>query len=316
MNSIFIDKIALIFDFKSLALILSLTGFFLLFIKSYYKEKEIRSFTEFHKKTTENIISGSNSDYYPFFKDDRLNTVENNMRSIEKYINSEKNIIIEDKHKLQTIISDISHQAKTPIANIKMINEILLSRNLDKHQSKEFIKSMDREVSKLDFLMQSMVTMSFLETGIMKFNSKVLPIYDTILSSLNSSMSLINEKEINIEVICSEDILVKHDPKWTAEAIYNVINNAAKFSPFKGNITIEAVQGQFYTSISIRDNGAGISNGNIRNIFSKFYSKGDENGSGIGLHLTERIIKGQNGYINVNSEINHGSEFILYLPND
>ncbi len=316
MYSLFINKSDPFFYLKILTLILFLTGFVILVSKLYYKKKEVSEFIEFHKKATTNIISGTNIDYYPFFKDDRLNKMENNIKSIEKYINNERNIIIEDKHNLQAIISDISHQVKTPIANIKMINEILLSRNLDEEQSNEFIKSMDREINKLDFLMQSMITISFLETGIMRFNSKISPIYDTILSSLNSTMSLINEKEIDIEVICSEDILVKHDPKWTIEAIYNVINNAAKFSPTKGTIIIQVVQGQFYTSISIKDNGTGIPNENIKDIFNKFYSKDNKNGSGIGLHLTEKIIKGQNGYINVNSEINNGSEFILYLPNN
>lgn len=175
---------------------------------------------------------------------------------------------------------------------------------------------MDSEVNKLDFLMQSMITISFLETGIMKFNNKVLPIYNTIISSLNSSMSLINEKEIDVEVICDEDILVKHDSKWTVEAIYNVINNAIKFSPVKGNIVITVAQENFYTSVSIKDYGNGIPSENLRDIFNKFYSNDNENGSGIGLHLTEKIIKGQNGYINVISEVNYGSEFILHLPNN
>jgi len=287
-----------------------------LFIKSYKSQKEFEHFVEFHKNATETISLGMKNGDYPFFKDDRLNTLENNIKTLEKYINNEKSQIVEDKHNLQTIISDISHQVKTPIANIKMINEILLTRNLDEKQSNEFIKSMDKEIDKLDFLMQSMITISLLETGIMKFNNRVLPIYNTILSSLNSAMSLINEKHIDVQVICNENILVKHDPKWTAEAIYNVINNAAKFSPIEGIIVIEVIQGQFYTSISIKDSGTGIPNASLKNIFNKFYSKDNEDGSGIGLHLTERIIKGQNGYINVNSKVNHGTEFVINLPND
>ena len=285
-------------------------------IKSHRSEKEFERFVKFHKNATETITLGIENEDYPFFKDDRLNTLENNIKTLEKYINNEKSQIIEDKHNLQTIISDISHQVKTPIANIKMINEILLTRDLDEKQINEFIKSMDKEINKLDFLMQSMITISLLETGIMKFNNRVLPIYNTILSSLNSAMSLINEKHIDVQVICNENILVKHDPKWTSEAIYNVINNAAKFSPVEGIIVIEVLQGQFYTSISIKDNGIGISDASLKNIFNKFYSKDNGDGSGIGLHLTERIIKGQNGYINVNSKIDYGTEFIINLPNN
>lgn len=310
-----LEKIELVINYRVLAVMLLIATFGILIFKLYRKEKELSRFMEFHKKVTLNIISGNNNDYYPFFKDDRLNIMENNIKSLEKYINDEKNIIIEDKHNLQAIISDISHQVKTPIANIKMINEILLSRKLDENQINEFVESMEKEINKLDFLMQSMISISLLETGIMKFNSRVLPIYDTVLSSLNSAMSLINEKEIDVEVICDENILAKYDPKWTAEAIYNVINNAAKFSSAKGTIVIKVLQEQFYTSISIKDNGTGIPNENMKNIFNKFYSKNNENGSGIGLHLTEKIIKGQNGYINVKSQVNHGSEFILYLPN-
>lgn len=282
----------------------------------YIAEKELNRFVEFHKKAAENIISGNKNSYYPFFRDDRLHRMENDIKSLEKYINEEKNIITEDKLNLQSIISDISHQVKTPISNIKMINEILLSRNLDEKQLREFLLSLGKEVDKLNFLMQSMITMSLLETGIMKFNARVLPIYDTIISSLNSAMSLINEKDIDVKVSCPKDILVKHDPRWTSEAIYNIMNNAAKFSPANSTIAIEVVQDQFYTSISIKDNGPGISKENIKDIFKKFYSKSGSEGSGIGLHLTEKIIKGQNGYINVNSQLGKGTEFILHLPNE
>lgn len=288
----------------------------ILSIKMYIRENEVNRFVEFHNRATKTIVSGNKNSDYPFFKDDRLHRMENDIKLLEKYIHEEKNMITEDKLNLQSIISDISHQVKTPISNIKMINEILLSRKLDEKQLKEFILSLDKEVDKLNFLMQSMITMSLLETGIMKFNTRVLPIYDTILSSLNSTMSLINEKDIDIKVSCPKDILVKHDPKWTSEAIYNIMNNAAKFSPPQSTIAIDVVQGQFYTSISIIDSGPGISEDNVKDIFKKFYSKSNGEGSGIGLHLTEKIIKGQNGYINVDSKIGRGTEFILNLPNE
>lgn len=116
---------------KVITFIIFIFSFITLILKLYYKKIEINKFVEFHEKSTKNIISGHNNDYYPFFTDDGLHRMENNIKSIEGYINAERNIIIEDKHKLQAIISDISHQVKTPMANIKMINEILLSRKLD-----------------------------------------------------------------------------------------------------------------------------------------------------------------------------------------
>jgi len=303
---------------ETLNILFTLLILLLLFlgIKLYIAEKELNRFVDFHKNATETIISGRKNKSYPFFRDDRLHRMENDIKSLEKYINEEKSVIIEDKLNLQSIISDISHQVKTPISNIKMINEILLFRNLEEKQLKNFLLSLDKEVDKLNFLMQSMITMSLLETGIMKFNTRVLPIYDTILSSLNSAMSLINEKNIDVKVSCPKDILVKHDPKWTSEAIYNVMHNAAKFSPANSTIAIEVAQDQFYTSISIKDNGPGIPKENIKDIFKKFYSKSGSEGSGIGLHLTVKIIKGQNGYINVNSQLGKGTEFILHLPNE
>ena len=85
-----------------------------LFIKSYKSQKEFEHFVEFHKNATETISLGMKNEDYPFFKDDRLNTLENNIKTLEKYINNEKSQIVEDKHNLQTIISDISHQVKTP----------------------------------------------------------------------------------------------------------------------------------------------------------------------------------------------------------
>lgn len=316
MNNIFNFTVDSILILKILFGVLVFIGLSILIYRIYSRKKEFNKFFKFHNEATSNITSNTKIEDYPFFKDYRLHIAETNIKNIEEGVAREKNLIIEDKNNLQTIISDISHQVKTPIANIKMINEILLSRNLEEEQSKEFIQSMNDEVNKLDFLMQSMITISFLETGMMKFNIRILPIYDTILLALNSSMSLINEKEINIQVICDKEILVKHDQKWTAEAIYNVINNAAKFSSAKGNIIVKVVQKQFYASISIKDSGPGIPPNDIKSIFKKFTSKDKSDGSGIGLYLTEKIIKNQSGYINVESELNHGTKFILYLPND
>ena len=180
MKNIFGVTVEPFLRLKILIFILALTGLCIFTYKIYKRKREFNRFFQLHNEATTNITSSTNVEDYPFFKDYRLHIMENNIKAIEKYIVTEKDIILEDKHNLQTIISDISHQAKTPIANIKMINEILLSRELNEEQSREFIKSMNSEVNKLDFLMKSMITISFLETGmlfsllIIFFKSKVL----------------------------------------------------------------------------------------------------------------------------------------------
>lgn len=224
-----------------------------------------------------------------------------------------------EKQTIQEMISDISHQVKTPVANLKMYNSTLLERRLPPEKEQEFLSLMETQISKLDFLMQSLIKASRLEAGIISLKAEHAPIYDTIALALGSIVLPAEKKNIEVSVSCDPALSVPHDRKWTAEALFNILDNAVKYTDSEGKITITAQRWEMYTKIEVSDTGKGIPEEHYAQIFKRFYREEDVHeisGVGIGLYLCREIIQRQGGYIQVKSRIKQGSTFSVFLPNE
>lgn len=234
------------------------------------------------------------------------------------YLYTHKNLeISEEKDKLKELVSDISHQTKTPIANIKLYLD-MMEDETDFNNNKEYLKKMNRQVDKLDFLLQNIVKMSRLETGTIKIQKQNVPLADTLAKAISNVVIKADKKNIKIDVQYDEQLVLKHDKKWTAEAIFNILDNAVKYTDVGGNIHIVVCRQELFTKISIEDTGKGIALERQATIFTRFYREPevhDKEGIGIGLYLARKIITQQNGYIEVQSQAGQGSKFMIYLPN-
>lgn len=225
--------------------------------------------------------------------------------------------ITKERMDLQELISDISHQVKTPIANLKMVNTTLLEQSIPEEKQKEFLTACGGQLDKLDFLMQAMIKTSRLETGIISLEMKAQPIYDTLAAALGGILLNAERKHIAVEVDCKEDLTVSHDRKWTSEALFNILDNAIKYTPENGNIYVSVADWEMHLKIDITDTGKGISENHQGAIFKRFYREDevhDTPGIGIGLYLAREIITMQGGYIKVISEASRGSTFSVFLP--
>ncbi|MDU4890355.1 MAG: HAMP domain-containing sensor histidine kinase [Clostridium sp.] len=222
-----------------------------------------------------------------------------------------------EKDELQSLLSDISHQIKTPIANIKMYNNILIEREVSKEKQKEFLTLSNLQIEKLDFLMKSMIKMSRLENGVIQLKPKDNFIISIIANALAQINQKAEDKKISIEISCEEEIKAAFDEKWTEEAIFNVIDNAVKYTPRGGKIAIEVEELEMYVAVSICDNGIGIDEEEQGRIFQRFYRsptvQGEE-GVGVGLALTREIILKEQGFMKIKSELGKGTKFSIYLP--
>ncbi|MFT5871521.1 MAG: signal transduction histidine kinase [Clostridium sp.] len=264
----------------------------------------------------DNVIAKKENTPFDTNKETLLSKFESKIKQLIDMIESERTEFNSDRNKLKSIISDISHQIKTPLANITMINETLLLRDLTKDQEKEFLKNMKFQIEKLQWLMEALIKMSRLETGVIILNKERSPLSETIAQVVGSVYLKAQKKNIHIEINCDESIVVCHDKKWTAEAIFNVVENAVKYTGYGGNINIKVVPLEIFTRIDIGDDGIGIEEEEINNIFKRFY-RGDEvqqiEGVGIGLYLTREIISKQGGYLKVKSKKGVGSKFTVFL---
>ena len=207
----------------------------------------------------------------------------------------------EEKEVIQKLISDIAHQTLTPISNLKIYGEILSETN---HENQEEIATILEQTEKLDFLIQSLVKLSRMESGIIAVHSG-----DTIIAQMFASVQQqfnvkAMEKDISLNLF-DTDLHAMCDAKWTVEALGNIVDNAIKYTACGGNVQIKVEQYSFFVKIDIIDDGIGIEKEEIPKIFGRFYrslSVADQPGVGIGLFLTREIIQAQKGYIKVTSE--------------
>lgn len=224
----------------------------------------------------------------------------------------------DEKRKLKELISDISHQTRTPVANIKIYMEMLWEEPLSVKE-REFLQNVKQQTDKLDFLIQSMVKMSRMETGLISIQRQRTNLYDTLGKVITTIVPKAEQKKIELFVKCEENILISYDKRWTEEALFNILDNAVKYTGESGMIQIEATVGEIYTKISIRDSGKGIAVERQAEIFKRFYREPEvhnQEGVGIGLYLARKIIELQGGYIEVHSVVGQGSDFKIYLPNE
>ena len=227
-----------------------------------------------------------------------------------------KNSIAKERADLQELISDISHQVKTPIANLKMINNTLLENEVPPQKQKEFLTAQASQLDKLDFLMQAMIKTSRLETGVISLEQKQQPVYDTLAAALGGILLNAEKKQIDVQVECPEHLDARHDRKWTSEALFNILDNAVKYTPAGGQIRVSVEGWEMYVKIDIADTGIGISEQHQGTIFKRFYREDavhDVDGIGIGLYLAREIVTLQGGYIRVASEVGKGSTFSVFL---
>lgn len=223
--------------------------------------------------------------------------------------------LTEQKQVIQTLISDISHQCVTPIANILLYAQLLEEKD---HQETREIKLISQQSEKLDFLIKALVKMSRLEIGtiipVVKKQS-VAPLLALVKKQFQTNLL---EKAITLTIKESNESAI-YDRKWTSEALSNILDNAIKYSPAGSNIQMTVESTPMFTKISVQDEGNGISEKDKNRIFQRFYRSedvADLPGIGVGLYLARQIIEAQSGYIKLTSEMGQGSSFSLYLPTE
>lgn len=222
-----------------------------------------------------------------------------------------------ERKELQTLVSDISHQVKTPVSNLKMVTDTLLTKDISAQEQENFLQGIKEQVEKLDFLLQALVKCSRLETGTISLEKRVCRLFDTLAQAMGGIVYAAEKKEIAVSVDCPEYLTLSHDSKWTAEALFNLLDNAVKYTPEGGSISVSVVAWELYVEIKVTDTGKGISESNQAAIFRRFYREEevhDQQGVGIGLYLAREIVTRQGGYIKVISEPGQGSAFSIMLP--
>lgn len=246
--------------------------------------------------------------------EDELSILKNELYKITIMLKEVAENSQKDKTTLKDSLSDISHQIKTPITSILiMLDNILSDENMPEDIKKDFIKDIKREIVNIKFLVESILKLSKIDSNSIKFIKKEVFIKDIINEAVKNVSMLSELKNIEIIVLGDDSIKTICDLKWQVEAITNILKNCIEHSYENRKIYINYNQNNMYTELKIEDNGTGIDAKDLPHIFERFY-KGKNSSSdsvGIGLALSKSIIESNNGYIQVDSELNKGTTFII-----
>ena len=222
------------------------------------------------------------------------------------------------RESIQRLLSDISHQTKTPLANLRLYSSLLMEEELTPRQ-REQAQVIFQQSEKLSFLIETLVKLSRLETDVLAVTPKSQPLAPLLERAASQAKAAAEQKGIALQLHLQQQAEMKalYDLRWTAEALGNLLDNAVKYTPPGGCIQVSATQYELFCRIDVRDNGIGIAEEEQAQIFGRFYrgrQVREQEGLGIGLYLAREIAQKQGGYLKLSSRPGQGSTFSLYLP--
>ena len=267
------------------------------------RKKEVTKLSEDIRK----IIDGQNID----LRDNRegpWSILKNDVHTLANLKNEQMNTLKQEHEHMRETLANISHQLKTPLTSMMIMADLL--EEAPKHKQEEFVTNIKRELNHTQWLVTALLKMAKLDSGAIEFTRDSASTKELINLALEPLEILLELKKQQVELL--GEITLYCDKKWTAEALTNVIKNASEHSPNDSTIKIEVGSNPICKWMSVTDEGVGISNTGIKQIFKRFEGTRQDKGYGIGMPLSLAIMKSQGGDIQVQSDGNHkGATFVL-----
>ncbi|MEW8963031.1 sensor histidine kinase [Paraclostridium dentum] len=220
-------------------------------------------------------------------------------------------LLSKEKIFLNDTISDISHQLKTPMTSLIILNDLMYD-DLPEESKIEFLEKIKSQLNRMEWLIKSMLKLSKVEAKVINFKNEKVNILELIKMSIQPSLIPIELKNIDVSINGDSEAMFLGDMDWSIEALVNIIKNCVEHTFSSGSLDISYEENSLYTEIVIKDSGEGIDKKDLPHIFKRFYkgkSSSKEDSVGIGLAMAKSIIEGQNGDIYVKSEKNKGTQF-------
>lgn len=291
-------------------IIIVISSLFILFIMNMLFIK--KTYKKIYKidRYMNSILNGDYSLNIKDYCEGDISNLKNDTYKMTVKLKEQSELLLKDKKYLEETLEDISHQIKTPLTSMYMINDILSSEKNEivRH---DFIKKNENQIKRIEWLITSLLKMSRLDSGTIKLKNDKIRLIDLVNRAIEPIRVLIELKNINLELDVDDGVVIA-DMNWTSEALLNIIKNACEHT--KDKIVVKTSMNPIYTEITISDNGEGISKDDLPHIFERFY-KGSHNKDsiGIGLNMSKKIINLQNGTIEVETKKDVGTTFSIKL---
>ena len=276
---------------------------FYFFIKIYRDIKDMTDYVYHSSEGREYQMKNKN-------QEGQMGLLKTELMKMTTVLKEKVALLHSEKIFLNDTISDISHQLKTPMTSLMLLTDLMYN-DLDKEKKIEFLDRTNAQLSRMDWLIKSMLKLSKLEAKVIDFKTDKVNINELIKRSISPLLVPIELRNISLNINGDKEASYIGDIEWSSEALGNIIKNCVEHTKEGGTLDITYEENPIYSEIIIKDNGEGIDKDDIQNIFKRFY-KGKNSKSdsvGIGLAMAKSIIESQNGYIYVKSKKNRGSEF-------
>lgn len=316
LKFMFIPSIYDAFKESSLILMVLISAFGVVVLGLNYWQYEIiysrvRGLTKASKEILEgnytmNIYEEKEGDFA------KLSFGFNNMRSI---IQSQMVDLKKEKEFLVNLLSDISHQLKTPLAALIVYNDILSKPEITDENRNKFLENSKNQLSRMEWLIKSMLKLAKVDARAIEFSIKENSLNQTIEEVLEMLKVMAQTNNVQLcfnEELAQTQIYAEYDEQWLEEALINIVKNCIEHSA-GGKVDVSIEETPINTKVIIKDNGEGIDEKALPNIFKRFYKGGKSDSIGIGLSLSKSIVEAQQGYIEVKSKVNEGTEFKVIL---
>lgn len=264
-----------------------------------------------------------NFDMLLFFEENnaagKLEHVHEKLRELSYYFSDLKERLAAEENNTKTLITNISHQLKTPLASIRMCHELAKSSELSEEEQKDFLETEAQEIEKIGILLDELMKLSCLEHNMIQIKPKKNSLKQTISEAVSRIFMKAYAKDIEINVDMEEDAETIHDRQWTVEAFANILENAVKYSEPMTSVNIRVSYLPNNVLLEIEDEGMGIQTEELHKIFKRFY-RGDmakeriKEGAGVGLYLARSIIEQQGGTIMAKRKFEQGTIFKIIMP--
>ena len=222
------------------------------------------------------------------------------------------------KEFLQDIISDVSHQIKTPLSALKMYHEIIESHKNDAATVSSFTEKSQREIKRMEDVIYTLLKLARLDAGIIQMEKAPENLSVLMQDVLERFETWAEREHKTITLSGKENVVLSCDALWVSEAIGNIVKNALEHTENGGHIEVKWSQSPLMTQIEISDDGKGIHPEDLYNIFKRFYRSrfsSDVHGIGLGLPLAKSIVEAHGGTISVTSSLGAGTTFTLNFFN-
>ncbi|MPQ32867.1 HAMP domain-containing histidine kinase [Clostridium estertheticum] len=286
----------------------------ILFVLNYFQYsffyKRIRQLTI----AAENVVEGDYDIAINENLEGDFSKLANSFNSMRGIIKSNLSELGLEKQFLVDLLSDISHQLKTPLSSVILYNDIMVTKELTHEQNELFLLNNQNQLEKMNRLIKNLLKLAKLDAKAIEIVKEEQSLNGTLHDSIDSLESRAIECQVKIIFNEKEEIEFNHDVLWLQEAFINIIKNGIEHTAPGGSIKLMLMENQLYTRVTIEDTGEGMTEIDLPNIFKRFYKAKTAKRSdsiGIGLSISKSIIEAHNGIIEVRSKVNIGTKFII-----